>query len=39
MEGSNSLSSLPFDGVPGLLVRFLGVKKKRSDNYQKNPYI
>jgi len=37
-KNDNSLPSLPNNGREGLLVRVSGVEKKRSDNYQKNPY-
>jgi hypothetical protein len=37
-KNDNSLPFLPNDGGEGLLVRVSEVEKKRSDNYQKNPY-
>jgi hypothetical protein len=38
-KNDNSLPSLPNDGGARLLVRVMGVEKKRSDIYQKYPYI
>ena len=37
-KNDNSLPSLSNDGGEGLLVRVSEIEKKRSDNYQKNPY-